>query len=65
MTISKNNVGTIEYSIILNNTMHPSDTIKKQKDLGFPADTKSNKDDTNNSLNYFPISRQRHVIVIT
>ena len=40
MTVGKNEVGTIKYSMTLNDTKHPFDTIEKQKDLGVTVDTK-------------------------
>ena len=71
MTIGNNNIGEIKYSMTLNNSTHPLDTIKKQNDLGVIIDTKLsfddhinqavNKDDKNKN---FPVSRQRRVLAI-
>ena len=70
MTTGNNNIGEIKYSMTLNNSLYPLDTIEKQNDLGVIVDTKlsfddhinqavnkSNKDDKNNSQN-FSISMQ-------
>ena len=40
MTIGKNNIGEIEYSMTISTTKHPLDTIEKQKYLGIIVDTK-------------------------
>ena len=45
ITIGKNNVGEIEYSMTLNTTTHSFGTIKKQNDLGVIIDTKLSFDD--------------------
>ena len=50
MTIGKNNVGAIKYSITLNTTIHPLDAIKKQNDLGVIVDTKLSFDDHINQV---------------
>ena len=40
MTIGKNNVGQIEYSMTINTTIHPLNTTEKQNDLVVIVDTK-------------------------
>ena len=34
MTIGNNNIGEIKYSMTLNNSIYPLDTIEKQNDFG-------------------------------
>ena len=50
MIIGKNNVGTIEYSMTLNNTKQPLHTIEKKKYLGVTVDTKLSFDDHINQV---------------
>ena len=45
MTIGNNNIGEVKYSMTLNNSIHPLDTIEKQNDLGVIIDTKLSFDD--------------------
>ena len=45
MIIGNNNVGGIKYSMTLNNSIYPLDTIEKQNDLGVIIDTKLSFDD--------------------
>ena len=45
MTIGNNNIGEIKYSMTLNNSIYPLDTIENQNDLGVITDTKLSFDD--------------------
>ena len=45
MTIGNNNIGEIKYSMTLNNSIYPLDTIENQNDLGVIIDTKLSFDD--------------------
>ena len=45
MTIRNNNIREIKYSMTLNNSIFPLDTIEKQNDLGVIIDTKLSFDD--------------------
>ena len=45
MTIGNNNIGEIKFSMTLNNSIHPLDTIEKQNDLGVIIKTKLSFDD--------------------
>ena len=45
MTIGNNNVGEFKYSMTLNNSIRPLDTIEKQNDLGVIINTKLSFDD--------------------
>ena len=40
MILGINNIGEIKYSVTLNNSTYPLDTIEKQNDLGVIIDTK-------------------------
>ena len=50
MTTGKINVGTIEYSMTLNNIKHPLDIIEKETHLGITVDTKLSFDDQVNQV---------------
>ena len=45
VTIGNNNIGEIKYSMTLNNSIYPLDTIEKQNELGVIIDTKLSFDD--------------------
>ena len=45
MAIGNNNIGEIKYSMTLNSSIYPLDTIEKQNDLGIIIDTKLSFDD--------------------